>query len=465
MLVRPSPKHPSGSYSRAGRRIKTFSVKYKPQGSKSKPVSENVSDDSYEDEYSDLQKDKLQFDDMGLLLEDEQNVKAELSDQASKAKETRKERKQRLRREELKNCTPAFKSIGRDGKIKHPQTPDIGKYSPNYDASKPVRMTNFGKRSARDTLSYFYKSDHQRDSRVCDRLMRSLQNRKARVEIINKIFRKRNSTSNHNEGRVYRFTEKFIKNKLKDVHSKDKNEGDNKTIDEYRNRSGSQTFLDLRTGADHASGNLKIHQMRRQTTQSFDLLTPMKVRAKVKTGDSTTKVMIDPKLLGQNKRIIKPTFSSTSFCEKESRQISERDKVKKSQPKLKIKKKRQISNEKKFKTPNKFAITKAARFYSPAPRVHIQSVKMAKQMARDTNSFLEIPTYCANDYSINLDTVMGKLNRGMINFKKQTKRGEFNSFYKKFSAPEQYNLESISSAYDKLGYIGSNVPKAKLTFE
>ena len=59
---------------------------------------------------------------------------------------------------------------------------------------------------------------------------------------------------------------------------------------------------------------------------------------------------------------------------------------------------------------------------------------------------------------------MKSLNKGMINFKKQTDREGYNSIYRKSSVPESYNYQSVSSAYDKLGYIGGQVPKAKLTF-
>ncbi|CAI2366747.1 unnamed protein product [Moneuplotes crassus] len=457
MLVKLSPKHPSGSYSRAGKRIRNFTIKNKPKVAKSKPISEDDSETSFQDDY------------IGILQGDydanEQNLQEEFD-----LHETRKERRKRLKREELKHCSPAFKSIPRDIQLSHNQSPDLGKYSPNYDVTKPIRVTNFGKGSVRNTATHFFKGEDRR-SEVCGRLMRSMKNRKSRVEIINKIFRKRKPGTlcifiiidgYKNDPRFYKFSEKHINDGLKNIYGKHKPKDERNTIDELT----KQGILDLHTNNDYANNAFKMKQMKRLTTQSFELLSPMKIGRKTKGGDLTTKAPNCSNLLSQNMRIRNPASASINFYEKENQKSLESANLKRSFQKSNnsIKKHHQSDKKKKNKSPKKLTLKKGIRVCSQVSRDHVQSVMMAKQSMRDTNSFLEIPTYCANDYNVKLDTVMGKLNKGMINFKKQTKRGDYHSFYKRSSAPEQYNCESISSAYDKIGYIGSNVAKAKLTF-
>jgi hypothetical protein len=75
-----------------------------------------------------------------------------------------------------------------------------------------VRATNFEKMSARKSHEIIDFST--KDKGVCNRLFRSLQDRKGRVEIINKIFRKERG-----ESHVYRFAENILKNKIKTLEN------------------------------------------------------------------------------------------------------------------------------------------------------------------------------------------------------------------------------------------------------
>jgi hypothetical protein len=76
-----------------------------------------------------------------------------------------------------------------------------------------VRATNFEKMSARKSQEIIDFST--KDEGVCNRLLRSLQNRQGRIEIINKIFRKERG-----ESHVYRFAENILKNKIKNLAKK-----------------------------------------------------------------------------------------------------------------------------------------------------------------------------------------------------------------------------------------------------
>ena len=95
------------------------------------------------------------------------------------------------------------------------------------------------------------------------------------------------------------------------------------------------------------------------------------------------------------------------------------------------------------------------------------SVKMSKQIERKTKDFLEKRLYCAMDYKYNHEYVLSKLNKGMINFSKQSK-GKLivslyqigimhNSIYKKGSAPDIYDHELIIHGYSHLGHVPSEV--------
>lgn len=65
--------------------------------------------------------------------------------------------------------------------------------------------------------------------------------------------------------------------------------GAEKVIGEYGVDSASKTILDVQTGKEYSAKNIKIKQFKRLTTQSFDLLSPVKVGKKVRAGESTSK--------------------------------------------------------------------------------------------------------------------------------------------------------------------------------
>ena len=102
-----------------------------------------------------------------------------------------------------------FKAVPRDKTFTVPSTPEIGKYSPNYDLNKFVQSFYFDKSSSQ--TPHNSSKIQKKNSLVCNRLVRSLQNRKARMEIINKIFRKQRGN------KIYRFGEKLLKSKIKQL--------------------------------------------------------------------------------------------------------------------------------------------------------------------------------------------------------------------------------------------------------
>lgn len=102
-----------------------------------------------------------------------------------------------------------FKAVPRDKTFTVPSTPEIGKYSPNYDLNKFVQSFYFDKSSSQ--TPHISSKIQKKNSLVCNRLVRSLQNRKARMEIINKIFRKQRGN------KIYRFGEKLLKSKIKQL--------------------------------------------------------------------------------------------------------------------------------------------------------------------------------------------------------------------------------------------------------
>lgn len=110
----------------------------------------------------------------------------------------------------------------------------------------------------------------QESNTVCGRLIRSVQNRGGRIDVINKIFRKQR------KGKVYRFDEKNLTNKIKQMTTSGEIKSPTKDGD-YGFYSIAEDMAEPQTVKRQSSKRINIKTFRRLSTQNFNMMTPIQV--------------------------------------------------------------------------------------------------------------------------------------------------------------------------------------------